>query len=740
MKTHKPHSRVPLLFCALFSLMVFTIANPVEAQSDSSVQILESGQIRINAVPGFDYQLQETRNLNSPIEWLNREAPRNVAAPSELEWNVSPFAEQSSFFRIIAISRTNPGDVSMEEAQEMVVSQVIQPASLTSLALGLRWPQSLTAGMVIEPANQLDPEDGSPVLWVVEKDSYLFVVDHAPAQKLSHPFTWVLVEKMGGAVHTRKSFYPPEIGAFRPLTTIRQRWDPANRFYPVEFDGSEPSLATFLQLDIPELIVDPAPDIQSGFQGHGSGPVPLFVATQPGVVAESTVDCANVIPKKIAVVVASGSDEEIQNDTRDMANLLTNLGFTVTSFNSETDQLNTVQQGITQASQGLGPCDKFFLYISSHTQLVDDNDDGRPDRTPFRLDYGLGHDTKTTWAISHRNARVNSITTQLQAIKAGKVNVMMDTCFSQALATHIRARNIQPSAGVEWNIFSSSSDTKTSAGATNLDFLLDYGNDEVNSAYSGRILTSVEKDRTDGNIDTDNDGNLSIDEIEKSFLDAHFGAEDDLSDAQMPQFDRFIGPLPCAVPDSFILPPTVETSISVGQNDEVVPGTRYVLVDPPELRNDLWSWDEATGMMTLTGLTGNQDISFTYKLVVDSYETPPTRVSISFDRLKNINLETFTSPDQPGVDLVRVPCLKLGELLYPIYQFRLVNSPFDACVLPHWHSFGNVFAINVQDNNGRPDPDPPNCGFGTVFEVPFELFVLPADQWEQFKIDHLPPI
>ena len=219
-----------------------------------------------------------------------------------------------------------------------------------------------------------------------------------------------------------------------PFVTLGDRWNASHRFYPVDFDGSQPALAHFWQLDIPP--------IEDGFDfGPQSVPHANLNPLQPRgftirneAFAVSSIDCTQVTPKRVAVVVASGADDEIQNDAREMGVLLGNLGFTVTSFNSETDSVTDVQQGIQQAAQGLGPCDEFFLYVSSHTELVDDNYDGRPDRTPIRLDYGSGHDTQGKWSILPRHPASLSLTAGLQTIFAGRVNIMLDLlCWSRRL-------------------------------------------------------------------------------------------------------------------------------------------------------------------------------------------------------------------------------------------------------------------------------------------------------------------
>jgi hypothetical protein len=704
-----------------------------------TLELSSSGAIRMQAQPGYVYQVQKTDSVHAPITWQAFDVPKQVIEAGQLEWNIAPFDQLEAYYRVQVKEVVTQQGLSLTEAETKVITELIQPENLSSLALGLRWPETLSAGAVVEPIIQ--PVNTSPVRWEVEEDAYFFVIDHAPSQKLGHPFTWVLVSRSSGVTRTRSSFYPPQNGDMSPFDTLSDRWNALHRFYPVDFDGSQPALAHFWQVDIPPIEDGFDFGLQSLRHTDRTPLQPRGFTVRNEAIAVSTIDCTQVTPRKVAVVVASGADYEIQNDAREMGTLLGNLGFTVTSYNSETDSVSDVQQGIQQAAQGLGPCDKFFLYISSHTELVDENDDGRPDHTPIRLDYGLGHNTKSKWSILPRHPASVSLTAGLQTIFAGQINIMLDTCFAGAMASLIRQGNVQPPAGVEWNIFASSTESKTSAGALELDLWLDINNDDVNGAYTEIILEQVEQARTANTIDTNQDGQLSVDEIEQAFLAAQFTAEDRLAEAQMPEFDRFIGPLPCVVVDDVTLPTTVTQTVSVSENDVSVPGVRYVLVRPPAIHPSLYTWDEATGTLQIIGLSELVQLDFDYKMVIRSFETPAVTSIVRFDLFGAINLTPFPSTDDPQKEVYRVPCLVLGNgLHYPVYQFRLANNPLDECLLPHWHAHGNVFAIDVSDNTGRPDPNPPTCGFGVYGEVEEATIEVEVDVFEQFKIDHLPPL
>ncbi len=694
-----------------------------QAAAADTLRVVGDGRLEIDGAPGSFYQLQSIRTLAEPRVWENSGAVQTTATPGPIGWSFTP-SESTRFFRVEIRAATL--DPAQAQAEQRVVTEVIRPAEQQNLVLGLRWPEPVPAGAILEP---LSNSEENPKHWTVEADSWLFVIDHAPAQKLGHPFTYVLAPRAGGALRVMQSFSPPVVNGAIHLATIGERWQPTARFFPTDLATAAP-LAESLTVEYPPFLPE-----EGEAAGLAEGELHALADAGSTSTGRLTVDCTQTPGKKIAVVIASGADDEIQNDARDMSGLLKRLGFTVTETNSKSNSVLQVMAALQTAGLGLGPCDKFFVYLSSHTQLVDENDDGKPDSTPTRIDYGSGHkQTATKW--SWLPGRQGTFTSTLQAIPAGRLNLMMDTCYSEALAVLMRRFRTQLPPGVEWNIFESSSEFKTSAGATELALYFDYGNDEVHSKYTGSILAKVTKTADAGQVDTNGDGQFSIDEIEKSFLDAHFATEEEMKDGQAPHFDRFMGAIPVAVGDSLVAPPARTTTLSVAAGDTVPPGTQFILVDPPALHPDLFVWDPQKGEITVTGLTTIPQIVFRYKIVAGPYETQPVAVTVTFDPRRNYAEEFLTS----GPDKVKVPCLRLDNLLYPVYQFRLTNNPADVCTEPHWHAHGPVFPVDVLSPIGRTDPNPPSCGFGTVKTVPAEFYELSKDAWQKFLIDHIPPI
>lgn len=686
------------------------------------LQVLSTNTLEISASPVFTYQLQHSPTLQPPA-WSNLGAPRTVSSAGLISWTFSP-TNAESYFRVEIRENTSTGPVTAAQAEARVVSEIIRPAEQTNLVLGLRWTNTIPTGAIIEPLSNYGE---TPKRWTNTAPSYLLVVDRAPSQKLAHPFTWVLVEIATGAIRTINSFYPPVVDGSSCLTILADRWKAEARFFPTNFANVPPLLS--ISLDIPDN-----PDTTNDTFSAATSLPPLTAQADAG--GQSSINCSNVVRKKVAVVIASGADNEIQNDAREMSALLKRLGFQVSDYNSSSNNITEIGNAIRQAGQGLGPCDKFFLYISSHTVLVDDNDDGKPDGTPSRLDFGQGHANATSWLWVPN--RPGTFTAPIQSVAAGEVNIMLDTCFAEAFAVNMRNMRGVLTNGVHWSVFASSSKTNTSGGASELDLWLDYGNDDVNSIYTGKILDKVIAAADANQIDTNGDGQLSIEEIEKAFTDAHTAAANELANGQKPKFDEFRGATPVAVPDTFIVPPARPSTNKVALNDTLPVGAQFVLVTPPALHADLFTWNPQTGEMILTGLNTITQATFTYKFVAGGLETAPVTVTIRFDPRMNYAEEFLTSPDDPTK--VRVPCLIMEGLHYPIYQFRLANNPADTCKEPHWHSNGAVFQLDVLSGPGRNDPNPPSCGHGTVKEVQQATFDVPKDVWQQFLIDHIPPI
>ncbi len=395
----------------------------------------------------------------------------------------------------------------LQQAIDDVRAQVVAPMAATRFVIALAHPDLLPAGTVVTTVNVAgpsfpeDPDQQTLLEVVVGADSWFMLVDPTPTAKLAHPILWVFVDAGTGAITEVTAFYPPRIDGVDYYVTFRDRAAAPLRFEPeTDTEVVGPSVIEEVPFEDPDLLALP----QALLANHPSNPA---------------------IEKKVAVTIASGSDTEIKNDAKGMATLLGALGFTVTPVDSATSTLAQAQQAITAAAQGLGLCDKFFLYVSSHTQLVDDNEDGLPDGgRANRLDYALGEPNKTTWTFFSHDP--TGFPAMLAGITAGHVNVMLDTCYAESLESHLRKPigrpPFKPRPGQSVKIYAASSRTKTSGGASVAESIGNaLGLTTSGSTYTEQVVADVDGQRTSGSLDANGDGAFAIDEVEAGFDAAH---------------------------------------------------------------------------------------------------------------------------------------------------------------------------------------------------------------------------
>lgn len=205
--------------------------------------------------------------------------------------------------------------------------------------------------------------------------------------------------------------------------------------------------------------------------------------------------------------MGSGADAEIKNDANAVGDALESYGFdAVTRFDSKDHTLGTVIQGIRDAAAGLGPDDRFLLYVSSHTELVDDDDDGKPDGDRARrLDYGKGDDNASKWSIMGRGSPAVDLLELLEEIEAGTINLVVDACYSASVIANMEkpvgGGSFAPAEGVTLNVFASSSATKPSEGATGAETIGDaLGLTDAGSTYTEGLVERLEGARATGTL------------------------------------------------------------------------------------------------------------------------------------------------------------------------------------------------------------------------------------------------
>ncbi len=98
-------------------------------------------------------------------------------------------------------------------------------------------------------------------------------------------------------------------------------------------------------------------------------------------------------------------------------------------------------------------------------------------------------------------------------------------------------------------------------------------------------------------------------------------------------------------------------------------------------------------------------------------------------------------PEDAVNGMVPVPCLVINGRNYPLYQFRLGNSPTDVCTEPHWHADQPVFPLDppAGQTGETTDPASGSCGFGLEAAVPQSVIQFDLTAWQMFLASHPPP-
>ena len=86
-----------------------------------------------------------------------------------------------------------------------------------------------------------------------------------------------------------------------------------------------------------------------------------------------------------------------------------------------------------------------------------------------------------------------------------------------------------------------------------------------------------------------------------------------------------------------------------------------------------------------------------------------------------------------GGDAVTEPTVTVEMLIYngqrfPLEQFRVAQP--DSCRSPHYHADFEVFSL---EGGSATDPNPPECGFGSVDELPVETVEVSQQLWDGYR-------
>lgn len=414
----------------------------------------------------------------------------------------------------------------------LIREQIVNELADLRAVVSLMTIEPLPIGTVITVPEELTTR----TVFEFDSPAYFALIDPMPTAKFGHKVEFVMVDALTGAITREVEFDLPIVNGELYWSTFEERFTSNERFEP---KTNEQILGPVV-LDILEWEEDEnSPDFSFS---------PLL-SKLPKTRSNSYISQLagkkdGVAGKMVGVVVASGSDAEIVADAKSMGDMMEGYGFTVERFDSKTDTLADVIAGIKSVAEGLGPEDKFMFYISSHTELNDDNNDNKPDgNRALRLDYGKDQDTETKWTIMNKGSSANDLIKLIGEIKAGTINLVIDACYAESVIINMTKPVVKsitpfkPKTDQNVHVFASSARDLTSEGASPLETIGSWLGGEIGSTYTETIVKDLNGARA--NADTDGDGTISTAEFEAVFRGAHLKAEGSLM--QKPKNKTFAG-------------------------------------------------------------------------------------------------------------------------------------------------------------------------------------------------------
>lgn len=369
--------------------------------------------------------------------------------------------------------------VTMDDAKNLVVGKVIPDLKAEMRkAVGrelpmfaFAWPTPLPRGTAIYDHNPENP----PIN--VLSDSWFVFIDLDPYAEFGHRAEFVLIDGKTGTVARQRVFGPPVFKDEIYYQSRHDRWNTPDRFYPVSLENL-PEPGSWPLVPASKTVDDaPARPGKLSFES-GLHEDRIALSVIPHALAQdAAVDCKDKIAKKVGVVISGETQDHVKGkredgkdflyDRTNASTMLKNLGFApkdIHGYDPGTHpKLKDVWEEIKKLTRDLGPCDKFFFYVTGHGLITDENRDGVPDTPSSGIGYGRGENEakigKTRWSEF-------SIIRLLEEIKAGHINLMLDSCFSGSMQTLMADHAANPQAGSTWNVFLASTRDKPSYSIT----------------------------------------------------------------------------------------------------------------------------------------------------------------------------------------------------------------------------------------------------------------------------------
>lgn len=125
-----------------------------------------------------------------------------------------------------------PGDrediaVSLEEATQLVLTEVVKPDDLDHEVIVFSWPEPLEPGDRLQPYRAPDLESPGQAI-PIGNEAWFFWVDDAPGAASAHPTRFVLVDRATGEVSTSEEEWWPLLNGESVWVETEVYWDEAN--------------------------------------------------------------------------------------------------------------------------------------------------------------------------------------------------------------------------------------------------------------------------------------------------------------------------------------------------------------------------------------------------------------------------------------------------------------------------------------------------------------------------------
>lgn len=253
---------------------------------------------------------------------------------------------------IVACGRAPAEELTLAQAAERVLAEVVRPEGLSRPVLVFAWPTALQPGDVLHPYKK-EGFGPFPEPTTIESEAWFFWIDDAPGAQFVHPNRFVLVDRASGEIQVSEEEWWPVLNGEGLWLTEEAYWNPDNWVYG-NFE------ATPLQ-----------------HRSQSGTPLTALAAVPPSQASPG------------AAIVINGweagerGEENFAADADGMHDLLTESGFDVTYLGPSEDNnpdrdgqptFEAKMRWFSDQARRLKPGDSLVVYVTGHGGVLSDGD------------------------------------------------------------------------------------------------------------------------------------------------------------------------------------------------------------------------------------------------------------------------------------------------------------------------------------------------------------------------------